>query len=108
MIALAAGWRPRRARATNGRTATRSRHGSKRHAAGQQTRIIFSPTATLNAAPGVSGAVAFTFGCSGTSGTGSNCVDIDFSINTGGSYGTTASLATCGANNLQGGPATFP
>ena len=32
-------------------------------------------TVTLNAAPGVSGAVAFTFGCKGTSGTGSNCID---------------------------------
>ena len=65
-------------------------------------------TVTLNAAPGVSGAVAFTFGCKGTSGTGSNCIDIDFSINTGGTYGTTASLATCGANNLQGSPGTYP
>ena len=59
-------------------------------------------TVTLNSAPGVSGAVAFTFGCSGVSGTGSNCIDFSFSINTGGSYGTTASLATCGVNNLMG------
>ena len=65
-------------------------------------------TVTLNAAPGVSGAVAFTFGCKGTSGSGSNCIDIDFAINTGGTYGTTASLATCGANNLQGSPGTYP
>ena len=65
-------------------------------------------TVTLNAAPGVSGAAAFTFGCSGTSGTGSNCIDIDFSIQTGGTYGTPASLATCGANNLQGSPGTYP
>ena len=35
-------------------------------------------TATLNAAPGVSGAAAFAFGLPGTSGTGSNCIDIDF------------------------------
>ena len=64
-------------------------------------------TVTLNAAPGVSGAVAFTFGCKGTSGTGSNCIIVDFSINTTGAYGTTASLATCGANTLQGFPGTY-
>jgi hypothetical protein len=57
---------------------------------------------TLNAAPGASG-VAFIFGCSGTAGTGSNCIDIAISVNTtAGSFGTTAALATCGANNLNG------
>ena len=62
-------------------------------------------TVTLNATPGVSGANTFTFGCSGTSGTGSNCIDFKFAINTVGTYGTTASLATCGANTLQGSAA---
>jgi hypothetical protein len=42
-------------------------------------------------------------GCSGTSGTGSNCIDIAFSINTtNGTFGTAAALATCGENNLNG------
>ncbi len=62
-------------------------------------------TVTLNATPGVSGANTFTFGCSGTSGTGSNCIDFKFAINTAGTYATTASLATCGANTLQGSAA---
>ncbi len=66
-------------------------------------------TVTLNAAPGVSGSGnAFTFGCSGTSGTGSNCVDVAWTINTAGTYGTAAALATCGVNNIQGSPSTFP
>ena len=43
-----------------------------------------------------------TAGCSGTSGTGSNCIDVAFSINTTGTYGTAASLATCGEDNLNG------
>src|SRR6185437_2975395 len=37
-----------------------------------------------------------------TSGTGSNCIDLAFSINTGGTYGTAAALATCGENNING------
>jgi hypothetical protein len=65
-------------------------------------------TFQASGAIGGSGSGAITGGCSGTSGTGSNCIDVDFSINTGGSYGTTASLATCGANNLQGSPGTYP
>ena len=32
----------------------------------------------------------------------SNCIDIAYSINTQGTYGTAASLATCGENNLNG------
>jgi hypothetical protein len=59
-------------------------------------------TVTTNASSGwTTGAV--TFGCSGTAGTGSNCIDVAFSINTPGTYGTAAALATCGdANNLNG------
>jgi hypothetical protein len=44
-----------------------------------------------------------TAGCSGTSGVGSNCIDLAISINTtNGSYATAAALATCGENNLNG------
>jgi hypothetical protein len=44
-----------------------------------------------------------TAGCSGTAGSGSNCIDLAVSINTtNGSYGTAAALATCGENNLNG------
>ena len=65
-------------------------------------------TVTLNAAPGVTGSGhAFTFGCKGTAGTGSNCIDIAFTIPTVGTYGTTKSLATCGENN-QGGAWVIP
>ena len=64
-------------------------------------------TVTLNSTPGVSGAISFTFGCSGASGTGSNCIDFSFSINTGGTYGTAASLATCGVGNLMGSTAIY-
>jgi hypothetical protein len=46
---------------------------------------------------------AVTAGCSGISGTGSNCIDVAFQINTtNGSYGTAAAIATCGENNLNG------
>jgi hypothetical protein len=57
---------------------------------------------TLNAASGwTSGAV--TFGCSGTSGVGANCIDIAFSVNTTAeTFGTAAAIATCGANNVNG------
>jgi hypothetical protein len=44
-----------------------------------------------------------TAGCSGTSGVGSNCIDLTISINTtNGNYATAAALATCGENNLNG------
>jgi hypothetical protein len=56
---------------------------------------------------GVSTMETVNAGCSGTSGTGSNCIDMSFSINTGGTYGTTAALATCGVNNLQGSAANY-
>ena len=60
-------------------------------------------TVTLSASAGVTGAGhAFTFGCSGTSGSGSNCIDFNFNINTTGTYGTAAALNTCGVNNLVG------
>ncbi len=57
---------------------------------------------TANATLGVSTTETVTAGCSGTAGTGSNCIDLAFSINTGGTYGTAAALATCGENNLNG------
>ena len=57
---------------------------------------------TASGTIGGSGSGTLTGGCSGTSGTGSNCIDMAFSINTGGTYGTTAALATCGENNLNG------
>ncbi len=65
-------------------------------------------TVTLNAAPGVSGTNAFTFGCKGVAGTGSNCIDLNFSVNTAGTYGTPAAIANCGANNLHGSPVAYP
>lgn len=59
-------------------------------------------TVTASGSLGVSTTETVTGGCSGTSGTGSNCIDIAFSINAGGTYGTAAALATCGENNLNG------
>ena len=57
---------------------------------------------TLNAAPGVGTGHAFTFRCSGTAGAGSNCILIPYTIPTTGTYGTPASLGTCGENNANG------
>ncbi|HEU5431354.1 MAG TPA: hypothetical protein VFU81_06815, partial [Thermomicrobiales bacterium] len=57
---------------------------------------------TASGTMGVSTTETVTAGCSGTAGTGSNCIDVAFSINTPGSYGTAAALATCGENNLNG------
>jgi hypothetical protein len=52
---------------------------------------------------GTSTSEVISAGCSGTSGTGSNCIDIAVSINTtAGTFGTAAAIATCGANNLSG------
>jgi hypothetical protein len=48
------------------------------------------------------GLPAYTFGCSGVSGTGSNCIDIAISIKVGGTFGTASAIDTCGANNLNG------
>jgi hypothetical protein len=53
-------------------------------------------------AVGGSGSGAVTAGCSGTSGTGSNCIDVAIAINVSGTFGTAAAIATCGANNLNG------
>ena len=61
-------------------------------------------TFTANGAIGGSGSGTIDGGCSGTAGTGSNCIDMAFSINVSGTFGTAAALATCGANNLQGTP----
>jgi hypothetical protein len=51
---------------------------------------------------GGSGSGAVTAGCSGTSGAGSNCIDVAISINVSGTFGTAAALDTCGSNNLNG------
>jgi hypothetical protein len=51
---------------------------------------------------GGSGSGAITAGCSGTSGTGSNCIDVAIALNVSGTFGTAAAIATCGANNLNG------
>jgi hypothetical protein len=59
-------------------------------------------TITASGAIGGSGSGTVTGGCSGTSGTGSNCIDFKIDINTTGPYGTTAALNTCGTNNLMG------
>jgi hypothetical protein len=59
-------------------------------------------TVTASGAIGGSGSGTLTGGCSGASGTGSNCIDFDFVINTTGTYNTPAALNTCGVNNLQG------
>ena len=59
-------------------------------------------TFKANSTIGGSGSGTITGGCSGAATVGSNCIDLGFSINTTGTYGTTASLATCGANVMQG------
>lgn len=64
-------------------------------------------TITANGSLGVSTTETVTAGCSGTAGTGSNCIDVSIQINTGGTYGTAAALATCGANNLNGSAANY-
>ena len=48
------------------------------------------------------GAPAYTFGCSGTPETGSNCIDIAISVRNDGTFGTAAAIDNCGANNLNG------
>ena len=64
----------------------------------------FSITATNASGQGfgVSTTETVTGGCGGTAGTSFSCIDIKFDINTTGTYGTTASLNTCGVNNMQG------
>jgi hypothetical protein len=65
-------------------------------------------TITADAAIGGSGSGAITGACSSSGSGQSNCIDIAFSINTtNGTYGTAASLATCGENNLNGNAPPF-
>jgi hypothetical protein len=40
--------------------------------------------------------------------TGSNCIDLNFSVNTAGTYAIPAAIANCGANNLHGSPVSYP
>ena len=67
-------------------------------------------TITANTSLGVSATETVTAGCSGTSGTGSNCIDFAFAAGTtNGTFGTPWALATCGENNLNGAaPAYAP
>jgi hypothetical protein len=68
-----------------------------------QGQIGTTFTITMNGAIGGSGSGTVTFGCSGTSGTGSNCIDVAIKVNTGGTYGGAAKgIANCGVNNVQG------
>jgi len=64
--------------------------------------FTFQANNAAGASIGGSGTGTVTAGCSGASGTGSNCIDIAMSINVSGSFGTAAALDTCGANNLNG------
>jgi hypothetical protein len=58
---------------------------------------------TASGTMGVSATETLTAGCSGTSGTGSNCIDFAFKAGTtNGTFGTAWALATCGENNLNG------
>ena len=59
-------------------------------------------TITASGAIGGGGSGTLTGGCSGTPGTGSNCIDFGFQVNTTGTYGTAAALSTCGVNNIVG------
>ena len=65
-------------------------------------------TITASGAIGGGGSGTLTGGCSGTAGTGSNCIDFGFQINTTGTYGTTAALSTCGVNSIQGTNTNLP
>ena len=65
-------------------------------------------TITAGGPIGGGGSGTLTGGCSGTAGTGSNCVDIGFQINTTGTYGVTAALNSCGVNNIQGSNTNLP
>jgi hypothetical protein len=58
-------------------------------------------TITANGSLGVSATETVSAGCSGTAGTGSNCIDIAIQLNTTGA----TSLDTCGENNLNGAAA---
>ena len=70
-------------------------------ASASQVGNTFTITSSGNL--GVTGATTVSGICAGTSGSGSNCIDVAFDVNTtNGTYGTTAGLATCGENNLNG------
>ncbi len=64
--------------------------------------FTFTAKNAAGQAIGGSGNGAVTGGCSGVSGTGSNCIDVAISLNVGGTFGTPAALDTCGANNING------
>jgi hypothetical protein len=64
--------------------------------------FTFTAKNAAGASIGGSGSGAVTAGCSGTSGTGSNCIDVAISINVSGTFGTAAAIDTCGANNING------
>lgn len=60
-------------------------------------------TVTLGGSLGLTGSKAITAGCHSVSGSGgSNCVNVDFTINVTGTYGIAASLDNCGVNNING------
>jgi hypothetical protein len=59
-------------------------------------------TITASGAIGGSGSGTIVGRCEGAAGTGSNCIDVAFTINDTGTFGTTAALATCGENTLNG------
>jgi hypothetical protein len=65
-------------------------------------------TITASGAIGGGGSGTVTGGCSGTPGTGSNCIDFNFNINTTGTYRTIPALNNCGANNLLGTNSNSP
>ena len=65
-------------------------------------------TITASGAIGGGGSGTLTGGCSGTAGTGSNCIDFGFQVNTAGTYGTAAALSTCGVNSIQGSNTNLP
>jgi hypothetical protein len=64
--------------------------------------FTFTAKNAAGASIGGSGTGTVIAGCSGTSGTGSNCIDISAAINVSGTFGTAAAIDTCGANNLNG------
>lgn len=63
--------------------------------------FTFKANNAAGAGIGGSGTGTVTAGCTTGSG-GSNCINIDVSINVSGTFGTAAAIANCGANNLNG------
>jgi hypothetical protein len=71
--------------------------------AGEVGQIFtFTANNASGQAIGGSGSGAVAGGCSGTSGTGSNCIDVAIAINVNGTFGASAAIDTCGAGNLNG------